>query len=71
MQYTCFYSITENTLLGIVLFSKHNIRGKVFSIGAKREAVMRKDQMIICCLSGRGDKAVAAIARYRGEDIHE
>lgn len=26
---------------------------------------------IIVCLSGRGDKDVAAIARYRGEDIHE
>ena len=27
---------------------------------------MSKDQIIICCLSGRGDKDVAAIARYRG-----
>jgi tryptophan synthase beta chain len=26
---------------------------------------------IIVCLSGRGDKDVAAIARYRGRDIHE
>ena len=32
---------------------------------------MRKDQMIICCLSGRGDKDVAAIARYRGVDLYE
>ncbi|HBA48799.1 MAG TPA: tryptophan synthase subunit beta [Lachnospiraceae bacterium] len=30
-----------------------------------------KDQSIIICLSGRGDKDVAAIARYRGRDIHE
>ncbi|GHV76617.1 tryptophan synthase beta chain [Spirochaetia bacterium] len=30
-----------------------------------------KDESIIICLSGRGDKDVAAIARYRGEDIHE
>ncbi len=29
------------------------------------------DQSIIICLSGRGDKDVAAIARYRGVDIHE
>lgn len=29
------------------------------------------DQSIIVCLSGRGDKDVAAIARYRGVDIHE
>lgn len=26
---------------------------------------------IVICLSGRGDKDVAAIARYRGEDIHD
>ncbi|MDR2070962.1 MAG: tryptophan synthase subunit beta [Treponema sp.] len=30
-----------------------------------------KDENIIICLSGRGDKDVAAIARYRGNDIHE
>lgn len=29
------------------------------------------DDSIIICLSGRGDKDVAAIARYRGRDIHE
>ena len=29
------------------------------------------DQIIIVCLSGRGDKDVAAIARYRGVDIHD
>lgn len=32
---------------------------------------MNKDDVIICCLSGRGDKDVAAIARYRGVDINE
>lgn len=32
---------------------------------------MSKDDIIIVCLSGRGDKDVAAIARYRGKDIHE
>lgn len=32
---------------------------------------MEKDRIIICCLSGRGDKDVAAIARYRGVDLHE
>ncbi|MBR1476646.1 MAG: tryptophan synthase subunit beta [Lachnospiraceae bacterium] len=30
-----------------------------------------KDQSIIICISGRGDKDVAAIARYRGVDIHD
>jgi tryptophan synthase beta chain len=29
------------------------------------------DENIIICLSGRGDKDVAAIARYRGRTIHE
>lgn len=32
---------------------------------------MDRDQIIIICLSGRGDKDVAAIARYRGVDLHE
>lgn len=32
---------------------------------------MSKDESVIICLSGRGDKDVAAIARYRGVDIHE
>lgn len=31
----------------------------------------RPDQSIIICISGRGDKDVAAIARYRGVDIHD
>lgn len=37
----------------------------------KLAPTMEKDQSIIVCLSGRGDKDVAAIARYRGVDIHE
>lgn len=32
---------------------------------------MSKDDIIIVCLSGRGDKDVAAIARYRGREIYE
>lgn len=32
---------------------------------------MSKDDIIICCLSGRGDKDVAAIARYKGKEIYE
>ena len=37
----------------------------------KLAPTMGKDQIIIVTLSGRGDKDVAAIARYRGEDLHE
>jgi len=32
---------------------------------------MEKDQVIVINLSGRGDKDVAAIARYKGVVIHE
>ncbi len=32
---------------------------------------MGKDQVMVINISGRGDKDCAAIARYRGEDLHE
>ncbi len=32
---------------------------------------MDRDQILLICLSGRGDKDVAAIARYQGVNIHE
>ena len=32
---------------------------------------MRKDQIVVITISGRGDKDCAAIARYRGEDLYE
>lgn len=32
---------------------------------------MSRDQIIVINISGRGDKDCAAIARYRGEDLHE
>ena len=37
----------------------------------KLAPTMSKDQIMIVTISGRGDKDCAAIARYRGEDIHE
>ena len=37
----------------------------------KMAPLMKKNQILICCLSGRGDKDVAAIARYRGADLYE
>lgn len=37
----------------------------------KLAPAMRKDQIIIICLSGRGDKDVASIAKYRGVNIDE
>ena len=32
---------------------------------------MSKDQIVIVTLSGRGDKDVAAIARYKGENLYD
>ena len=32
---------------------------------------MSRDQILVITISGRGDKDCAAIARYRGEDLHE
>lgn len=32
---------------------------------------MNKDDIVIICLSGRGDKDVATIARYKGVDLHD
>ena len=37
----------------------------------KLAPTMSPDQTIVITLSGRGDKDCAAIARYRGEDLHE
>ena len=37
----------------------------------KLAPTMDKEQIIVITISGRGDKDVAAIARYRGEDIYE
>lgn len=37
----------------------------------KLAPAMGKEQIIVVNLSGRGDKDVAAIARYRGEEIYE
>ena len=37
----------------------------------KLAPAMGKDKIIVITVSGRGDKDCAAIARYRGEDLHE
>lgn len=41
------------------------------SYGMKLAPTLSKDKIIIINLSGRGDKDVAAIARYRGVDLYE
>ena len=37
----------------------------------KLAPTMGSDQLLVVTISGRGDKDCAAIARYRGEDLHE
>ncbi len=46
--------------------SSHAIAGAL-----KIAPTMRPDEILVVTVSGRGDKDVAAIARYRGEDIHD
>ncbi len=41
------------------------------SYALKLAPTMRKDQVIVINISGRGDKDCAAIARYKGEDLYE
>ena len=41
------------------------------SYAIKLAPQMSKDQVIVVNISGRGDKDVAAIARYRGRDLHD
>jgi len=41
------------------------------SYAMKLAPQMSRDQIIVINISGRGDKDCAAIARYRGEDLHD
>ena len=41
------------------------------AVAMKLAQDMRRDQIIVVGLSGRGDKDVASIARYKGVDIRE
>jgi tryptophan synthase beta chain len=41
------------------------------SYAMKLAPAMEKDRILVITISGRGDKDCAAIARYRGEDIHD
>ena len=37
----------------------------------KLAPTMKEDELLVVTISGRGDKDCAAIARYKGEDLHE
>ena len=49
---------------GLSFMSDHH------GIGSKTPK-MAKDKIMVITLSGRGDKDVAAIARYRGENLYD
>ena len=58
------------------LFLKEKARGQgigrsIVAYAQKLAPTLDKDQIIVITISGRGDKDCAAIARYRGEDLHE
>ena len=59
-----YLSITEGIIPAVE--SAHAV-----AYAKKIAPAMKKDEIIIICLSGRGDKDVAAIARYRGKNIYE
>ena len=46
-------------------------RSHAVAYAMKLDPTMDKDKIIVITISGRGDKDVAAIARYRGVDIYE
>ena len=73
-----YVPVTDNEAVAAfeLLSQKEGIIPAIESAHAVSYAVrlaeeMGKGKCIVVCLSGRGDKDVAAIARYKGEDIHE
>ena len=59
-----YLSLTEGIIPAIE--SSHAV-----AYAIKLAKTMTKDEIMVINLSGRGDKDVAAIARYRGENIYE
>ncbi|GAB6180439.1 tryptophan synthase subunit beta [Desulfotomaculum defluvii] len=59
-----YLSVTEGIIPAIE--SAHAV-----AYAKKLAPIMSKDQSMVICLSGRGDKDVAAIARYKGVQIYE
>ena len=75
LQQTAFLNLSVGNLIMILVAciflylaieSAHAI-----AYAMKLAPTMGKDKIIVVNVSGRGDKDCAAIARYRGEDIHE
>lgn len=73
-----YVPVTDNEAVGAFeyLARTEGIICAIESAHAVAEAMklapkLGRDESIVVCLSGRGDKDVAAIARYKGVDIHE
>lgn len=41
------------------------------ALARKIAPTMKKDEILVVCLSGRGDKDVYSVAKYLGKDISE
>lgn len=73
-----YYAITDDEAVNAFeyLSRTEGIIPAIESAHAVAEAIkiaptMRRDKIIVITISGRGDKDVAAIARYRGENIND
>ena len=47
------------------------LNDSIAALQQKLAPQMDREKIIVITISGRGDKDCAAIARYRGEDLHE
>jgi tryptophan synthase beta chain len=61
-----FYSLSRTEGVIPAIESAHAV-----AFAEKFAPGLPKDEGIIICLSGRGDKDVAAIARYKGENLYD
>ncbi|MDL2246285.1 tryptophan synthase subunit beta [Methanobrevibacter sp. OttesenSCG-928-K11] len=73
-----YYSITDDEAVNAFeyLSKMEGIIPAIESAHAVAHAIklaptMDKDEIIVVCLSGRGDKDVASIAKYKGVDLNE
>ena len=53
------------------IHENRDMKDRILAYARKLAPTMGKDQSIVITISGRGDKDCAAIARYKGEDLHE
>ena len=64
MDAFCYLTKTEGIIPAIE--SSHAVAQAM-----KMAPEMDKDKIIVICISGRGDKDVASVAKFMGVEIHE